>query len=1182
MSKKTFLLGVMLLLSAFSMGLAQDGQWQKISNPYAIGRIDEIAVAHEGSTRYIFLADSSANGTIWRSSDDGLSWERNHDQTGYYHRRVVMEPSNANGLNGWTLLRAAESSDEFAGPWKTNNSGNSWVQPANNNLTTKNLYALDAVNSSTNMNTAFIGGVGLQSYGYDKLFKTTDGGANWLLKQSGFTTGEVGIVWDICVCQACPESVLAAYQGPTSNSLSNGIYRTINGGTQWYQFDFDPDNENASAKTVEIDPSDPNVAYVTELSPDPGKIIKITYPWAAIPILEYIVNYGPCQSISIDDENYAYFAFYEGGNWAGSYYTGFSSLPLGGSFIGDRLAFSIAVDPLDHDVICVGGSSMFYISSDRGETFDERVFGTNPLSTARLDVDLQNDPPVFCTQSGAMLFRTIDLGQTWILQDQNQNPGGVIRQWYDENRWLAGSNDNGESYPGMGMLRRSFQDGAYWASVGEWVDARDAVYCLASDATAPVIYAAGAGLQSESGEFHFSTDDGANWVHTTVNNNTNILGIDLRPSDLGQAIDTVIVADAVLGIYRSADFGQNWTAINSSLTNTHTTRVKYCQGQPKIALAGTGEGMFKSANMSAATPTWSQANYGIPTFSAGSSVADLEFNPVDNSIIYLSVDDYGTNRVFLSADTARSWISMATGLDGYLPHDFAVDPTFSDTFYAATDDGVYKLKNPVVHGALASDQTWGPGLVVVSGDVTVPSGITLTIAAPCTLLFVYNFDIIPSGASTSKAELIIQGKLRAIGSSNDWIVFMSSDPIAPEKGDWYAIRADSGSIDSLDYCIIKHAEYGIKAYKPSVFVVEHSTIEENTTAGISGQYLPSEAKIRYTRFENCGTYGLNLFKNSPTAEYDTLLNNRYGIYYSGNESPVFQNCKIAFTATPNNSYWGISASKYSSGANPYPQVLADTIYGFEQGGISFNGVSSSGQIYNCKVISSGVTGIRLSSSSPTISGAQNEGNLIYSSTYGLGATSSSYPIIRWTKFSENNSIGVHVDAGSNANLGTLTVGGEGNNSFVRKNANQFYYHASNANATYVDAYNNYWSPKDAQYFYHINYTPYLSTDPLPKKEVSGSPQLAEDLEIASVYPNPFNPTATISFNLNSPQMVSVNVYNIMGQMIRNLSDGYHEAGIISLIWDGKDKEGRPVSSGTYFCSIQAETKQQTVKMTMLK
>ena len=84
------------------------------------------------------------------------------------------------------------------------------------------------------------------------------------------------------------------------------------------------------------------------------------------------------------------------------------------------------------------------------------------------------------------------------------------------------------------------------------------------------------------------------------------------------------------------------------------------------------------------------------------------------------------------------------------------------------------------------------------------------------------------------------------------------------------------------------------------------------------------------------------------------------------------------------------------------------------------------------------------------------------------------------------------------------------------------------------------------------------------------------------YPNPFNPATTISFELNQAQMVSVSIYNIKGQLVRELADDLLESGNHKILWDGKDDNRKPVASGTYFYRVKTETGETIKKMLLLK
>ncbi len=87
---------------------------------------------------------------------------------------------------------------------------------------------------------------------------------------------------------------------------------------------------------------------------------------------------------------------------------------------------------------------------------------------------------------------------------------------------------------------------------------------------------------------------------------------------------------------------------------------------------------------------------------------------------------------------------------------------------------------------------------------------------------------------------------------------------------------------------------------------------------------------------------------------------------------------------------------------------------------------------------------------------------------------------------------------------------------------------------------------------------------------------------AGNYPNPFNPTTTISYSLPSSGMVEVSVFNTRGQLVRTLVHEKMDTGNFEVVWHGDDENGKPVSSGIYLYRVQADNRTITGKMLMLK
>jgi Tol biopolymer transport system component len=84
------------------------------------------------------------------------------------------------------------------------------------------------------------------------------------------------------------------------------------------------------------------------------------------------------------------------------------------------------------------------------------------------------------------------------------------------------------------------------------------------------------------------------------------------------------------------------------------------------------------------------------------------------------------------------------------------------------------------------------------------------------------------------------------------------------------------------------------------------------------------------------------------------------------------------------------------------------------------------------------------------------------------------------------------------------------------------------------------------------------------------------------YPNPFNSNTVIGFNLPRSQDVELTVYNLAGQKVVSLVNGYRQAGSYTMHWDGRDEAGRALASGVYLYRLQAGTRVETRKLLLLR
>jgi hypothetical protein len=89
-------------------------------------------------------------------------------------------------------------------------------------------------------------------------------------------------------------------------------------------------------------------------------------------------------------------------------------------------------------------------------------------------------------------------------------------------------------------------------------------------------------------------------------------------------------------------------------------------------------------------------------------------------------------------------------------------------------------------------------------------------------------------------------------------------------------------------------------------------------------------------------------------------------------------------------------------------------------------------------------------------------------------------------------------------------------------------------------------------------------------------------QLYDAYPNPFNPTATIGYDLPVGTDVKLEVYNLLGQRVATLVDDYQDAGHHSVEWNSTAESGEAVASGVYFYRLTTEAFTESKKMILLK
>ena len=128
-----------------------------------------------------------------------------------------------------------------------------------------------------------------------------------------------------------------------------------------------------------------------------------------------------------------------------------------------------------------------------------------------------------------------------------------------------------------------------------------------------------------------------------------------------------------------------------------------------------------------------------------------------------------------------------------------------------------------------------------------------------------------------------------------------------------------------------------------------------------------------------------------------------------------------------------------------------------------------------------------------------------------------------------------------------------------------------------------------EYFYRVSaYVGYWTDQSnttsiiLGSLDINKDQPLAEGYKVYQNFPNPFNPTTTISYKLPKDSHVKVTIYDMMGRLVKNLISGYHISGYRTIKWDATNNKGESVSAGMYLYVVDAGEFKQVRKMLFIK
>jgi hypothetical protein len=95
-------------------------------------------------------------------------------------------------------------------------------------------------------------------------------------------------------------------------------------------------------------------------------------------------------------------------------------------------------------------------------------------------------------------------------------------------------------------------------------------------------------------------------------------------------------------------------------------------------------------------------------------------------------------------------------------------------------------------------------------------------------------------------------------------------------------------------------------------------------------------------------------------------------------------------------------------------------------------------------------------------------------------------------------------------------------------------------------------------------------------------KLIDSYVLVSNYPNPFNPSTTISYELIGDSNVDISIYNVMGQKVATLVNDFKATGSHTVVWDATNSNGIEMPSGVYFMKLNTDSQSISNKLTLLR
>ncbi|MDP6015406.1 MAG: right-handed parallel beta-helix repeat-containing protein [Candidatus Latescibacteria bacterium] len=519
----------------------------------------------------------------------------------------------------------------------------------------------------------------------------------------------------------------------------------------------------------------------------------------------------------------------------------------------------------------------------------------------------------------------------------------------------------------------------------------------------------------------------------------------------------------------------------------------------------------------------------------------------------------------------------------------------------------------VTRGSLPAGRTTWTGARTVPWDVIIPADAELVVDAGATVGFAPQ-DLSLRGVSPGFTELVVEGTLTVRGTSSAPVEFTvdSADPTQL----WFGVQlVEGGTVDAEGLTLtqagvafggdvtdgfrladsrLHHLASGLRLTLFEDATLDRVGLHTITTSGINASGFGT-LLLRSCALEGNGQEGV-LVRNAGLQVIDSRIagngildaaDPRSGLVAEGGRG---QRIELWNTTVEGNHAHGIDLDDWEGVFELHGSVVT----GNQEDGLRADGaervvfeevevarnldagarlVSTVSEVWTTQFDNNLGAGLVVEGGFPAVDMSHFTGN-------GLEMRDVARGSVRCTEF-ESASVGLWSTRSApqivgntfNGNITALRVSGSPVPEPITENT-------FTANTTAIDnrsgvrlsAQQNYWGTSDSTAIAglltgEVDFSPYLEAEPMGMATavtVSSDESMPGAFALRPAWPNPFNGTTMITFDLSAPTPVDLTVYDVLGQRVRNLTPARNlAAGRYTVRWDGHDDRGQPAASGIY-------------------